>query len=552
MAGFYPELKAREAHILKTLKEEEARFLQTLDQGTEILNNELKKLAAKNSKNLPGEVVFKLYDTFGFPVDLTEVMSAEKGIAVDHKAFQAEMDKARTRSQASWKGKALETSEAHLISWSQETAKAHQVTQFTGYETLQSTSKVLSLSNGEKVVPLLTEGQSGIVILDKTPMYAEGGGQTGDLGELKTLAASGLVSNTMKKNDVHLHFVEIKSGEIKIGDVVTSSVDKVHRRNTAAHHSATHLLHSALRLTLGTHVTQAGSQVESNRLRFDFTHHQPLSPQEILKIETLVNEEIAKAIDVQTQSMKPDDAIKAGALALFGEKYGDAVRVLTMGDFSVELCGGTHVKNTAQIRMFKITAESGVSSGVRRIEAVVADTAVEYAQKSIQQLDGVLHTLNQPKSFNFVQQSNEASLAEQILLLKQEISNREKAIKKLKGSSVSVSDIVKTQQKLKKATLVAAQIDIEDRDLLAQISDQIRDHLKSGVIVLLGKGSGTHPLLVTVTKDLTGIVKAGEILREIAGTMGGKGGGRPDFAQGAVPDGTAWSKAHIQLQDLLS
>lgn len=552
MAGFYPELKAREAHILKTLKEEEARFLQTLDQGTEILNSELKKLDSKNSKNLPGEVVFKLYDTFGFPADLTEVMSAEKGFAVDHKAFQSEMDKARTRSQASWKGKSLETSEGHLISWSQETMKAHQPTQFTGYETLQSTSKVLSISNGEKVVPSLSEGQSGIVILDKTPLYAEGGGQTGDLGELKTLAASALVSNCVKKNDVHLHFVEIKSGEIKTGDVVTSSVDKVHRRNTAAHHSATHLLHAALRLTLGTHVTQAGSQVESNRLRFDFTHHQPLSPQELLKIEILVNEEIAKASDVQTQNMKPDDAIKAGALALFGEKYGDSVRVLTMGDFSVELCGGTHVKNTSQIRMFKITSEGGVSSGVRRIEAVVGDTAVEYAQKSIQQLDGVLHTLNQPKSFNFIQQSSDGALTEQILNLKQEIQNRDKEIKKLKGSSVSVDDLIKAQEKLKKATLVAAQIDIEDRDLLAQISDQIRDKLKSGVIVLLGKGSGTHPLLVTVTKDLTTSVRAGDILRDVAAVMGGKGGGRPDFAQGAVPNIEVWKQAQTKLKEILS
>ena len=552
MAGVYPELKIRESHILKTLKEEEARFLQTLDQGTEILNTELKKLTAKNQKKLPGEVLFKLYDTFGFPVDLTEVMAQEKGFAVDHSTFQAEMEKAKTRSQASWKGKSLETSEAHLISWSQEVMKSTQATQFTGYESLQATSKVLAISNGEKAVHELKENESGIVILNSTPFYAEGGGQAGDIGELKTLSASARVTNCLKKNDVFLHFVDVKSGTLKADDVVTSIVDSVNRRNVAAHHSATHLMHAALRKVSGTHVTQAGSSVESNRLRFDFTHNQSLTPQEISTIEQLVNEEIAKGIDVQTDQMKPDDAIKAGALALFGEKYGDSVRVLKMGDFSTELCGGTHVKNTSQIRLFKLISESGVSSGVRRIEAVVADTAVEFAQKSIHQLDEALHTLNLPKSYSFVTNEKSAPLASQIQGLKQEIQNRDKEIKKLKGSSISVDDLIKQKESLSKGSVVAAQVDIEDRDLLAQISDQVRDRMQSGVVVLLGKGTSQHPILVSVSKDLTTKIKAGDLLREMATIMGGKGGGRPDFAQGAVPDVGSWKQAHAKLRELLT
>jgi alanyl-tRNA synthetase len=554
MAGTYPELKARESHILKTLREEESRFLQTLDQGTEIFNQELKKLNNKGQKILPGEILFKLYDTFGFPVDLTEVMAQENGVTVDHKSFQAEMEKARTRSQASWKGKALETSEAHLISWSQETMKSHQPTQFVGYESLQGTSKVLSISNGEKPVDELKEGESGLVIVNTTPFYAESGGQVGDVGEFKTLTGVAQVTNCLKKNDVFLHFVEMKSGSLKTGDVVTSIVNPLHRRNTAAHHSATHLMHAALRNVLGTHVTQAGSLVQSDRLRFDFTHHQPVSPQEIQKIEQLVNDEISKSLEIQTQQMKADEAIKSGALALFGEKYGDTVRVLRMGDFSCELCGGTHVKNTSQIRMFKITSESGVSAGVRRIEAVVGDTAFDFSNKSIQQLDEVLNVLNLPKSFAYISNGaeNSNSLSSQILNLKNEIHSREKEIKKLKGSSISVESLIKSKEAFSKASVVAAQVDIEDRDLLAQISDQIRDKLQSGVVVLLGKGHDTHPLLVSVSKDLTSKVKAGELLKEMAQLMGGKGGGRPDFAQGAVPNPSAWKQAHAKLKEMLS
>jgi alanyl-tRNA synthetase len=553
MSGAYPELKQREAHILKTIKEEETRFLSTLDQGTEILENELKRLSGKGLKSVPGEVVFKLYDTYGFPVDLTRLMAEEKQFTVDEKAFDAEMEKARTRSQASWKGKGLEASEAHLISWSQDVMKATKPTRFVGYDTLQSTSKVLGISDGQKAVTDLKEGQSGIVILDTTPFYAEGGGQVGDVGELKAQSSLAKVSNCTKKNDVYLHFVQIASGGLKVGDVVTAAVDTKTRRNTQAHHSATHLMHAALRQVLGTHVTQAGSLVEPDRLRFDFTHHQPVTAAEIAKIETLVNEEIAKGHEVNPQVMSHEDAIKGGALALFGEKYGDQVRVLRMGDFSCELCGGTHVRNTAEIRMFKITSESGVSAGVRRIEAITADPAVQFAMSSIKELDEVLEAENLPKSFPYITNRVDSSLsaAQQVIYFKTQIADKEKEIKKLKGSAVSVDELVSRAMNLGTTKVVAAQVDLEDRDILAQVSDQVKNKLRSGIVVLLGKGDATSPLLVSVSKDLAGKIKAGDILKELAAVMGGKGGGRPDFAQGAVPNPKAWDQAQTKLKEIV-
>ncbi len=553
MSGAYPELKQREAHIIKTIKEEETRFLSTLDQGTDILEAELKRLTGKGQKVLTGEVLFKLYDTYGFPVDLTKLMAEEKNFSVDEKAFTTEMEKARTRSQASWKGKSIEASEAHLISWSQEVMKANQPTKFVGYDSLQATSKVIGISDGQKAVTELQEGQSGILIMDTSPFYAEGGGQVGDVGELKAQSGVAKVLNCVKKNDVHLHFVQMISGSIKVGAVGTSIVDSKIRRNTQAHHSATHLMHAALRQVLGAHVTQAGSLVDSERLRFDFTHHQPVSAAEIAKIETLVNEEIAKGHDLVPQVMPHADAIKAGALALFGEKYGDQVRVLRMGDFSCELCGGTHVKNTSEIRMFKIVSESGVSAGVRRIEAITADVAVNFAMTALKELDEVLEAENLPKSFPYIanKQENSHSAAQHILYLKTQISEKEKEIKKLKGSAISVDDLVGKATSMGSTKVVAVQVDLEDRDVLAQVSDQVKNKLQSGIVVLLGKGDATTPLLVSVSKDLSGKIKAGDILKELAAVMGGKGGGRPDFAQGAVPNASAWSQAQAKLKEIV-
>ncbi len=553
MALAYPELKQREAHVVKTIHEEESRFLSTLYQGTDILENELKRLSNKGQKTVPGEVLFKLYDTYGFPVDLTRLMAEEKSFTVDEKSFETEMEKARVRSQASWKGKSIEASEAHLITWSQEISKSQKPTKFVGYEVLQSTSKILGLSDGQKPVTEIQEGQTGIVVLDSSPFYAEGGGQVGDTGEFKKQGGVAGVRNCIKKNDVHLHFVHVSSGSLKVGDVVTASVDSKIRRNTQAHHSATHLMHSALRQVLGAHVTQAGSLVDPDRLRFDFTHHQPVTTTEITKIESLVNDEIGKSHELAPQLMKHEEAIKSGAMALFGEKYGDEVRVMKMGDFSSELCGGTHVRNTAEIRMFKVVSESGVSAGVRRIEAITGDVAINFALSTIKELDEVLEVENLPKSYSYISNKTETaqSAAQHILQLKALIAEKEKEIKKLKGSSVSVDDLVGKATKMGSMNVVAAQVDLEDRDVLAQVSDQVKNKLQSGIVVLLGKGDSTTPLLVSVSKDLAGKIKAGDILKELAIVMGGKGGGRPDFAQGAVPNPKAWEQAQVKLKEIV-
>ncbi len=553
MTPAYPELKQREAHVIKTIHEEENRFLSTLDQGTDILESELKRLSDKGQKVVPGEVLFKLYDTYGFPLDLTRLMAEEKNFSVDEKSFDTEMEKARVRSQASWKGKSIEASEAHLITWSQEVMKSNKPTKFVGYDTLQSTSKVLGLSDGQKVVSELVEGQMGIAILDSSPFYAEGGGQVGDVGEFKKQGGIANVKNCTKKNDVHLHFIQIPSGSIKTGDVVTASVDVKTRRNTQAHHSATHLMHAALRQVLGAHVTQAGSLVEPDRLRFDFTHHQPVTAAEVIQIESLVNEEISKAHELNPQTMKHDEAMKSGALALFGEKYGDEVRVLKMGDFSCELCGGTHVKNTSEIRIFKIVSESGVSAGVRRIEAITADVAVNFAMTAIKEFEEVLEVENLPKIYAYITNKAEATLSasQHIVYLKTQIVEKEKEIKKLKGSSISIEDLVSKAQKMGSTNVVAEQVDLEDRDVLAQISDQVKNKLQSGIVILLGKGDTSTPLLVSVSKDLSVKVKAGDILKELAAVMGGKGGGRPDFAQGAVPNAKAWDQAKAKLLNMV-
>jgi alanyl-tRNA synthetase len=529
MSGFFPELKNRQDQILSTIRDEESRFLQTLDQGTGILNDELKKAKSKGAKTLPGEIVFKLYDTYGFPADLTRVMANEQGLEVDEAAFDSEMGKARTKSKASWKGKVLQADEKHLISFAQEQREKSGPANFTGYDSLAGQGKILALSNGSKSVTSLKAGETGVAILDRTPFYAEGGGQVGDKGTLSAGSAKASVYDCNKVQEMFLHHIEVTSGELKVGETVSAQVDDSERRATMANHSATHLMHAALRKILGTHVTQAGSVVDSSRLRFDFTHNKPMSPDEIAQVEKLVNEQIGLGVEVETKNMKHKDAIASGVMALFGEKYGEDVRVLRIGDFSAELCGGTHVKNTAQIRVFKINSEGGVSSGVRRIEAITGDTAVGYL------MDLTAEALRAQTA------AGSKDLVPWIEGKKEEIRALEKEIKKLRGGTLNVNELssgaigFKTK-KGAEAKMVFADVDMDDRDVLAQVADQIRNKIQQGVVIVVGKGNDSHPIVVIVSKELTSEIKAGDLLKEIASSMGGKGGGRPDFAQGAAPD----------------
>lgn len=544
MSGAYPELKTRREHILSTIRDEEGRFLQTLDQGTAILNDELKRAKAKSLKSLPPEVVFRLYDTFGFPVDLTQVMAQEQGLHVDEAAFEKDMQAARSKSKASWKGKALQADEKHVISFAQEAFEKSKGTRFTGYDHMRDTGRVLSLSNGSQKVSSLKAGESGLVILDQTPFYGEGGGQVGDRGEMESGGTRLMVHGCSKSSDIHLHQVEVTAGEIKVGDTVTTQVGHSDRRDTMANHSATHLMHAALRKVLGTHVTQAGSVVDPLRLRFDFTHNKPMSPAEMAEVERLVNEQIADGVEVTAKVMKHADAIKAGAMALFGEKYGDEVRVLRMGDFSCELCGGTHVKNTSQIRVFKILSESGVSAGVRRIEALTGEGAVSYLMNQTNEM------------LKARQNAGTEDVSKWIDAKKEEVKTLEREIKKLRGGSVNVDELAAKAVAFKAksgsdAKLVFADVELDDRDVLAQITDQLKNKIQKGVVIVVGKGEASHPIIVSVSKDLMADYKAGDLLREVAGVMGGKGGGRPDFAQGAAPDRAKLGEARKKVDSLL-
>lgn len=531
MSSFYPELKVREAHILSTIRDEESRFLQTLDNGTAIFQDEIKKIKAKNQKVLSGETLFKLYDTYGFPVDLTALMAAEEGLQVDEPGFEKQMQSAKVMAKASWKGKGLQADEKHLIELTQKFSKSP--TQFVGYETMSKETKIVGLSNGTNEIDSLKSGDSGIIILAESPFYAEGGGQIGDQGIISTLKEGGTarVLNCTKISDVFLHHVVIESGEVKNLSLVESHVESSERRQTTTNHSATHLMHAALRHVLGAHVTQAGSLVDSSKTRFDFTHNKPMSSDEIEQIEKLVNDEIAKAQPVSAEVMAHKDAIAKGAMALFGEKYGDQVRVLTMGNFSCELCGGTHVKNTAEIRAFKIISESGVSAGVRRIEAITGNAAIQYFMKNT-------HELLQARQATGI--TADKTLTNWIDDKKEELKDLQKQIKKIQSSQINVDDLLKASQNFSSqagpAQLVFADLNVDDREVLSQISDQLKSKVARGIIIAIGKSDSSHPVIISVTKDLNSQFKAGDLLKDFAQVLGGKGGGRPDFAQGAVPD----------------
>lgn len=529
MSTAYPELKQRKNHILSTIKDEETRFLQTLDNGTAIFHDEIKKIKSQNKNTLSGEAVFKLYDTYGFPVDLTALMAAEEGVQIDEAGFEKQMQAAKDKAKASWKGKALQSDEKHVIELAQKFSK--NPTQFTGYEKLSDSSEILSLSDGTKEVSSLTAGQTGLLILKQTPFYAEGGGQIGDQGMMKSKNSELRVLNCTKTNEVFFHHIEMLSGEIKISDKLELSVELSERRQTTTNHSATHLMHSALRKVLGDHVTQAGSLVDSSKTRFDFTHNKPLTTEETEKIESLVNSEIAAANPVTAEVMAHKEALNKGAMALFGEKYGDQVRVLTMGNFSCELCGGTHVKNTAEIRAFKIISESGVSAGVRRIEAITGNAALDYLLKNNRELQ-------EARAASGL--APDKTLSQWIDEKKEELKDLQKQIKKIQSDQINIDDLLKSAKEFNSsagsARLVFADLTIDDREVLSQISDQLKNKITRGIVITIGKGENSHPVIISVSKDLNGQFKAGDLLKDFAHVLGGKGGGRPDFAQGAVPD----------------
>jgi alanyl-tRNA synthetase len=510
MGDAYPELAKAQAHVEKVLEKEERRFAETLDQGMEILEEAISNL---DGKTIAGDVAFKLYDTYGFPLDLTADIARERGLNVDQQGFEEAMAGQRDRARA-----------ASKFSVSNDAALQTDLeTSFSGYEGVTGESTVIALFNDGKVVDELAVGDDGAVILSSTPFYAESGGQVGDTGVLTSKDHSFTVVDTQKSGKAVVHFGSVQAGGLKVGDKVAANVDADRRQAIRLNHSATHLMHAALRSEIGDHVRQKGSLVDAHRLRFDFSHYEGVTPEQLQTIEDMVNGEIRKNVAAETKLMNYDDAVESGAMALFGEKYDDLVRVLRLGDFSTELCGGTHIDRTGDIGVFKITSESGVASGVRRIEGVTGKGALEWIdsrQKSLHDISALLRS----------QPEQAPAKIEQLLKRNKELE-KELAATRQALVTGSASDHTEKVQEIAGIKVLATRIDGADAKTLREAVDRFKDKLQSAVVVIGSVDDGVVRLAAGVTKNNTDRIRAGDLIKPVAEQVGGKGGGRPDFAQ---------------------
>jgi alanyl-tRNA synthetase len=522
MGDAYPELAKAEAHVVKVLKKEEQRFSETLDQGMEILEAAIVEL---KGKVIPGDVVFKLYDTYGFPLDLTADVARERGLEIDKDGFETAMQGQREKARASSKFAAAGS----------DAIKTDAVTEFLGYDGTEGSCEIVSLYNGGTPVDSLSSGEEGAVVITKTPFYAESGGQIGDTGILVSDGKLFNVADTQKSGNANVHYGVVEQGELKVGDSIEAVVDADRRQAIRLNHTATHLMHEALRQVLGDHVTQKGSLVAPHRLRFDFSHYEGVTESQVREIEKLVNEEIRKNTAAETNVMSYDDAIESGAMALFGEKYGDKVRVLKFGDFSVELCGGTHVERSGDIGAFKITSEGGVASGVRRIEAVTGEGAIEWIAENQQTLASLADALRS--------QPDQALAKVEQLLKRNKDLEKELAAAKQALITGSGSDLMNDVQEIAGIKVLAARMDGADAKTLRGAVDKFKDKLQSAIVVLGSVDGGKVHLAAGVTKDNIGKIRAGDLIKPVAEQVGGKGGGRPDFAQAGGNDADALDKA---------
>jgi alanyl-tRNA synthetase len=522
MGDAYPELANNAARVEQVLRQEEERFGETLEHGMKILDTALAALPAAQKDQaqiLDGNTLFTLYDTYGFPVDLTADICRERGVDVDQAGFDVAMDRQRDQARAAGKFK---MAEGLVYSGAQ--------TVFEGYDHLQRPGKVLALYVGGSTVERVSAGQDAIVVLDQTPFYAESGGQVGDTGCLTVNSTQFDVLDTQKiQPGVFGHHGRLSSGTLSVGDAVTASVNAEQRTRTVRNHSATHLMHKALREVLGGHVQQRGSLVDGDKTRFDFAHDAPMSEQEIARVEAIVNAEVLSNQAAVAQTMSYDDAVKGGAVALFGEKYGDSVRVLDIG-FSRELCGGTHVARTGDIGLFKVITEGGVAAGVRRIEAVTGANALAWVQHlnaTVQRAAAALKT--QP-----------AELPERIGLLQDQLKAVEKELDQARAKLASSAGNALTEAAIEMPAgfklLVTEVKGVDPKDLRSMV-DQLKDRLKSAVVLLAtASADGKISVVAGVTADLNAKIKAGELVGFVAGQIGGKGGGRPDMAMGGGTD----------------
>jgi alanyl-tRNA synthetase len=536
MGAAYPELIARRATVEAALKGEEERFAETLDSGMRIFND----VAARATATIPGADAFRLYDTYGFPIDLTADIARERGLGVDLAGFEAAMEQQRETARAASKFGGATVLPAELVA----TLKP---TEFLGYEALDADGlRVRALVRDGKPVERIGAGERALVILEATPFYAESGGQVGDRGVL--VGASGErfeVDDTLKLAGVfHGHSGTLASGELKVGGVVSARVDEARRAATILNHSATHLLHAALREVLGDHVTQKGSLVAPDRLRFDFSHFQPISAAELARIETLVNAEIRRNAEAEVHHMGMKEALEFGAMALFGEKYGERVRVLKMGDFSTELCGGTHVRHTGDIGVFKIVAEGGVAAGVRRIEAVTGQGALDYIAEEEARLDTVASLLG----------GSAGDVVDKLRQLFERQKKLEKELESLKAKAAAgaTADLAGSARDVAGFKVVAARIEGLDAKALRDSVDQLKSRLGDAVILLASGAGGKASLVAGVQGKALERVKAGDLVGFVASRINGKGGGRADMAQGGGDDGPALQAALAEIPEWIA
>ena len=527
MGDAYPALAKEQARIEKSLRDEEQQFARTLENGMLILDHAITGLSGKV---IPGDTVFKLYDTFGFPVDLTADVAREHGLTLDMDGFDKAMEGQRQQARAASQFNAVEKLPI-------ETTVA---TKFVGYEHLQHQGKVLAIYQNSQSVDSLIGGADAVVLLDSSPFYGESGGQAGDKGILEIRQAGHVstkfyVSDTQKQGEYVLHKGKLQQGSLKVGDTLSAEVDESTRRATMANHSATHLLHAALRLVLGEHVTQKGSLVTADRLRFDFSHSAPVSADELQKIEKLVNTQVLSNLPVAKQIMSIDKAMQLGAMALFGEKYGDEVRVVSMGEFSTELCGGTHVERSGDIGLFKVVSESGIAAGVRRIEAVSGMGALAFVAKEEAVLRAVCDLLK----------TGEDNLFDKVQQLIDQQKSLEKSMAQIKSklATAAGSDLAADAVDMGGFKLLSKKVEGFNSKTLRETVDQLKNKLGSAVVVLGMVEDGKVSLVAGVTQDLIDRIKAGDVINHVALQVGGKGGGRPDMAMAGGTDASSLDSA---------
>lgn len=542
MKGAYPHLSEASGLLAKVAYNEEERFRETLDNGIVMLNTEIKRLQQKGSTSVPGDFIFKLYDTFGFPVDIVRDVALEHELTVDESGFNRAMNEQRTQSKKSWKGGSLAAMSAGVKKLVEEGHKAG----FVGYRTNHASSIIKGMvdSAGEAGIKAI-QGESVSIFCPETPFYAEAGGQVGDQGKITGPNGKAKILDTVVVADgIILHIAEVTEGNLSIDDQVELKVTEGRRQRIASNHSATHILHAAMKSVLGDHVKQSGSLVTPERLRFDFTHFSPITGEELSRIEKIANEEIRENAPLTTEMLEKEEAITSGAVALFGEKYGDKVRVVSIGKFSKELCGGTHVRATGEIGLLKITAETGIAAGVRRIEAVTGPEAINIFQAREKQLTELATLLKVPAE----------DIGPKVEKLIRAQKDLEKEVSRLTAKLAldDIDGIINSAKTVNDIRVVVSRVVLDSPKTLREMGDKIRDKLGSGIVVLGGEYQGKATMLAMVSKDLTGTYKAGNIIKEVSALVGGRGGGRPDMAQAGGPNPDKLNDALRAVYDIVS